>query len=293
MRPPALRRTWLFVGGADEAQLNDAMSSDADVVILELEDFTPPDARPAARERAPALFEAWRAAGMIAAVRVNPLETEDGLADLEAVMHGRPDIVLLPKVAEPHQVVRLDARVSHLERDLGIADGMTELVPNIELARGLMQTYDICKSSPRVTGCLVASEDMAADLGAERGKDGVELNYVRERFLLECVAAGKVAIDCPYTWTDAPGVEAETRHARRLGYKSKSLVHVAHTSIINALLTPAPDEVAVAEKIVAGFEAAQDAGEGRAEFDGSLVELPIYLNAKRLLARAEALSSHD
>ena len=129
MRPPALRRTWLFVGGADEAQLNDAMSSDADVVILELEDFTPPDARPAARERAPALFEAWRAAGMIAGVRVNPLETEDGLADLEAVMHGRPDIVLLPKVAEPHQVVRLDARVSHLERDLGIADGTTELVP--------------------------------------------------------------------------------------------------------------------------------------------------------------------
>ena len=154
-RPPELRRSWLFVGGADEAQLAAAAESPADVIMLELEDFTPPALRPQARSRAPELFEHWRAAGKVAAVRINPLETEDGIPDLDAVMRGRPDAVLLPKVAEPRQVERLDARISHLERDRGIDRGSTELVPNVELARGLIQTYDVCMASERVTACLV------------------------------------------------------------------------------------------------------------------------------------------
>jgi len=290
MRPPHLRRSWLFVGGVDEAALDAAGASGADVIILELEDFTPPARRAEARARAGDLFQRWRAAGAVAAVRVNPLETDDGIPDLDAVMAARPDAVLLPKVAEPRQVERLDARVSHLERDHGIAAGATELVPNVELARGLIQTFDVCRASERVTAALVASEDMAADLGAERGPDGIELAYVRERFLLECVAAGVVAIDCPYTWMDAEGVEAEARHARRLGYKAKSLVHAPHAGVINGCLTPADEEVAAAETRVAAFEAAQAEGHGRAEVDGSLVELPIYLNAKRLLARAAELA---
>lgn len=293
LRPAHLCRSWLFVGGADETQLDAAARSGADVIILELEDFTPPARRPEARERAAALFAVWRAAGALAAVRVNPLESEDGLADLAAIMPAGPDLVLLPKVAEPHQIERLDARVSHLERDHGLAPGVTELVPNIELARGLIQTYDICMASERVTACLVASEDMAADLGAERGPDGVELAYVRQRFLVECVAAGKIAIDCPYTWTDAAGVEADTRYARRLGYKAKSLVDAAHAEIINAGLTPSADEIAQAQRVVAAFEAAQAAGAGRAELDGALVEVPIYMNARRLLERAEAILSYE
>jgi len=291
-RPPELRRSWLFVGGADEMQLAAAAESPADVIMLELEDFTPPALRPEARAHAPELFDLWRKAGKVAAVRINPLESEDGIPDLDAVMRGRPDAVLLPKVAEPRQVERLDARVSHLERDLGIEDGATELVPNVELARGLIQTYDICMASERVTACLIASEDMAADLGAERGPDGLELQYVRQRFLVECVAAGKVAIDCPYTWTDADGVEDDSRYARRLGYKAKSLVDAAHAGIVNAVLTPSAEETARAERLVAAFEAAQAAGKGRAELDGSLVEWPIYLNAKRLLERAKALGAH-
>lgn len=293
MRPPALRRSWLFVGGADDAALAAAEASGADVIILELEDFTPPALRAQARTRAGALFGLWRKAGAVAAVRVNPLETEDGLEDLQAVMAAGPDAVLLPKVADPRQVERLDARISHLERDLGFTDGATELVPNVELARGLIQAFDICRASERVTACLVASEDMAADLGAERGPDGLELAYVRQRFLVDCVAAGVVAIDCPYTWTDEAGVIADTRYARRLGYKAKSLVHPPHAALVNAELTPSQDRLQLARRRIEAFEAARAAGHGRAGVDGSLVELPIYLNAKRLVARWTELADYE
>ena len=293
IRPPHLRRTWLFVGGADDTALAAATNSGADVIILELEDFTPPAERPAARARVAEVLAAWRAQGAVVAVRINPLETDDGLADLAAAIAAGPDAVLLPKVGDPAQVVRLELEVERLEEANGLTAGVTELVPNMELARGLIQTFEICQVSKRISGALVASEDMAADLGAERGQDGLELAYVRQRFIVECAAAGVPAIDCPYTWNDILGQEKDTKFARRLGYKAKSLVDPAHTAVINRLLTPSPEEVAHAERVTSAFELAQVRGEGRAEVDGSQVEVPIYMNAKRLLERNLELRQFD
>jgi hypothetical protein len=59
---------------------------------------------------APEIYSAWRAAGIVAAVRINPLETED-YADLADIMRGHPDVVIMSKVAEPEQVVALAEEV--------------------------------------------------------------------------------------------------------------------------------------------------------------------------------------
>lgn len=284
-RPVNLCRSWLFVDGADDAIIAAASRSGADVLIQELEDFTPPPLRPKAHALAPELYRSWREAGAVAAVRVNPLDA-DGMDDLAAVMRGRPDIVALPKVAEPAHVAALDAAVSRFEREYGIPEGATALLPNIEFARGLVQIDAIAKASRRTQALLVAAEDMAADLHAERAPDSAELAYVRQRFLVECVAARVVAVDCPYTWSDAEGVAHDTRWARRLGYRAKSLVSAGHAAIVNGLLTPAAADVASAERIVAAFDAARERGEARVEVDGALVEVPGYLTAKRLLMRA-------
>lgn len=280
-RPPELRRSWLFTGGPDRDAQIAAGQCGADVVILELEDFTRPQDRPAARALADDLFINWRQNGNVAAVRVNPL-SGDGMADLEAVIPARPDVVMLPKVDGPERVAEL---ANEIDRIAGPDAAEIEIVPNVELALGLMQTYDIARVDQRVTACLVASEDMAADLGAERGRDGQELLYVRQRFHLECRAAGVVSIDCPYTFTDTEGLEAECRHARRLGYTAKSLVRPDHAAIVNACFTPTADEAAKARRIVDAFDNADTA---HVELDGVMLELPIVANARRILARAEA-----
>jgi citrate lyase subunit beta/citryl-CoA lyase len=270
--------------------LGRAPQSGADVLIHELEDFTPSVLRPAARALAVDLYAEWREAGAMVAVRVNPLD-QDGMDDLAAVMRGAPDIVALPKVAEPHHVTRLDEAVTRFERSYGIPEGSTALLPNIEFARGLVQTGIIAKVSRRITACLIASEDMAADLGAERGQDGIELAYCRQRFLVECVAADVVAVDCPYTFSDTDGLARETRWARRLGYVAKSLVEPDHARIINGILSPDDDELSRANRLVAAFETARAAGQARVELDGALVELPAYHNARRLLARGKAMQA--
>jgi len=269
-----LRRSWLFVPGADGQAQAAAARSGADVLIQELEDFTPPELRPRARSLAATLYARWRAAGALAAVRVNPLET-CGREDLEAVLAGKPDLVLMSKVARPEQVQALAA----------IARGV-ELVPNIESAAGLVRAGEIARASPRVTALLVASEDMVADLGTERTRGGAELAYVRARFLVECRAAGVEAIDCPYTFSDAKGAAADARVAKRLGYRMKSLVDPAHAAAINRVFSVQPRELARARRIVEAFDRARAGGRERARVDGRLVEVPAYAAARRLLESA-------
>lgn len=269
------RRSWLFVPGADAAAHEAAAHSGADVLIQELEDFTPPERRPEARAMAARLYDRWRKAGKIAAVRVNPLES-CGREDLAAVMKGRPDIVLMPKVVSPEQVRALEQATG----------GKVDLVPNIETAAGLLNAFAIAKASKRVIAMLVASEDMVADLGTSRSRAGEELAYVRQRFLVECRAAGVEAIDCPYTFSDAKGAAADARYAKQLGYRMKSLVATGHASAINKVFSASASELGRAERLVHAFEKARKEGKGRAKVDDKLVEVPIYAAARRLLERA-------
>jgi citrate lyase subunit beta / citryl-CoA lyase len=271
-RPPGARRSWLFVAGADEAAHAAAAKSGADVIILELEDFTPADLRARARALSPAALERWRKAGAVAAVRINPLET-CGRDDLAGVVGARPDIILMSKVAAPEQVRALEEATG----------GVVDLVPNIESAAGLVRAAEIARASRRVTAMLVASEDTVADLGTSRSRGGQELAYVRSRFLVECRAAGVEAIDCPYTFSDVKGAVADARYARQLGYRMKALVDPKHAKAINAVFTPSSSELKKAARIVKAFERARAAGRDRARVDGALVEVPIYAAAKRLL----------
>ena len=267
-----LRRTWLFVPGADPAAHEAAARCGADVMILELEDFTPPDLRPKARQLSKTVLDMWRRAGAIAAVRINPLET-CGLEDLAGVIAGRPDLILMSKVDSAEKVLALEKATG----------GAIDLVPNVETAAGLMNTYAIGKASKRVVAMLVASEDMVADLGTVRSRTGEELAYVRQRFLLECRAAGVEAIDCPYTFSDVKGAVADAKVARNMGYRMKSLVAPAHAEAINKVFTP---DLKKAKRIVTAFEKAREQGKERAKVDGALIEVPIYAAAKRVLESA-------
>lgn len=286
-RPPALRRGWMFVAGMDQAAHARAIAGGADVVVADLEEFTAPADRPEARLRIAAMMADCRARGVVGAVRVNKLE-HDGHADLRGVMAGRPDVVFLPHVDSPQQIIALAAEIALLEAEHGIAIGSTEIAPTIESATGMLALGAILGASPRVTACLLAAEDFAASLGAERGADGVELRYARSRFLLECVAAGVVAIDCPCTFRAIATLNADLELARRLGFKSKCVVFPEHVALLNDALTPSLLQAQAARQLCSAFEQQKMVP----PTDLSLwIDAPLYNNAKRLLARHAEFSA--
>ena len=289
-RAPALRRTWLFGAGADATVHRAMRASGADVLIQDLEDFTPPPLRPAARALAPALYQVWRSAGAVPCARINALGA-GGLDDLAAVVAAGAAIVAYPKAISAGEMRALDDAIAKLELAHSITAGRIEILPVCETALGVVAVREIAAASPRIRCALLGAEDLAADLCAERGPDAIELDYARRRFILECRAAGIEPVDAPYTFADIEGAIRETRYARRLGYRCKSLVRAEHVAAVRDVLTPGTDDIARAERIVAAFGAARARGEDRALVDGLWIEVPAYLNAKRLLARAEALGA--
>lgn len=285
---PDLRRSWLFGPGA-EASAHDAMlASGADALIVDLEDFTPPARRAEARALLPRYVQGCRERGIVCAVRINQIDG-DGRDDLAAAMAAGAQVISLPMAERAAQLAELDRAIGQWEAELGLATGTTEILPVCETALGVADLRPIAAASPRIRCALLGAEDLANSLCAERSAEGVELEHARRRFLLDARAAGIEPIDAPCTFGDVDAARREAVHARRLGYRSKSLVRPEHAAAINEALTPSAADIARARTLVAAFEAARSRGEDRALVDGLWVEVPTWRNAQRLLQRAQRL----
>lgn len=284
-RPAALRRSWLFTAGLDAAAQRCALDSGADVVVADLEEFTAAADRPQARLNIVELLAACRARATVGAVRINLL-ANGGMVDLAVVMRGAPDVIFLPYVESAAQIMALDEAIAACENALALVPGSTEIVPTLESALGIVRAQEILNASSRVSACLLAAEDLTADLGCERGPDSTELNHLRTRFLVDCVAARRVAIDCPFNYRNNQAQQADLAWARRIGIKSKCTVFPEQVALIHDCLTPDDDAVRLAQLVVARFEALR-----RGEPDpgtGAPIDPPDYHTARRRLARHDA-----
>lgn len=281
LRPSELRRSWLFVPGLDPIRQREGLESGADVLVADLEEFTRAEDRPAARVRIVALMDECRARDVVGAVRINKLDG-DGLTDLRNVMAGAPAVIFLPHAETAAQILQLDQEITAMERELDLPAGQTEIVPTLESARGIVAAGTILTASKRVSACLLAAEDLSADLDAVRGPDGAELHHVRARFLVDCIAAGCVPIDCPFNYRDPAALSADLGWARRIGIKAKCTVYPSQVASIHAAFTPDGQQVNDAMDVVRCYETASSEGPVRG---GKPVDPPDYNTARRLLAR--------
>lgn len=288
-------RSWLFVPGDRPDRFAKAEASGADAVILDLEDAVTPEQRPAARQAIAAHLAARSAAGrgIPLWVRINPIQTADALADLVAVLPGRPDGIILPKARHGDDLHRLDHWLQALEAQHGIESDRTRVMPMVtETASALLTMSSFACLPVRTAALTWGAEDLATELGALGNRDAAgeyELPYALAGALtLYAASAGGVpAIDTVDTEIrDVAAVERRARASRRAGFAGKLAIHPAQVAAINAAFTPSAEEVAHAEKVRAAFAAAPAAGALRV--DGKLVDRPHLLQAERMLAAARA-----
>ncbi|CAE6794020.1 HpcH/HpaI aldolase/citrate lyase family protein [Paraburkholderia haematera] len=288
-RPPGIRRTWLFVPGNHTEAHAVALQSGADAIVADLEEMTSPQDRPQARERIVTLLREAARTGTVGSVRINKLE-RDGHADLEGVMPGTPRAIFLPHAESAAQLAALDDALAVIEHKLGIPDGSTEVVPVIESAKGLVHLGALLQVGARIKCCMLAVEDLAANLGARRTPGGNELLYARSRFLIECIAAGCVPIDLPCTYQSAQVLGQDLEISTQLGFASKSVVFAEHVPAIHHALTPSAEDVQAARALV-DAHAAQQANPPPA--GSAWIDYPERNNAQRLIARDTLLRAFD
>jgi len=285
-------RSLLIVPGDDEKRLATALTSEADALIVDLEDSVAPAAKAAARATDAVFFgEARkRAPRPRLYARVNSLESGLIDADLEAVMPQAPDGIALPKCLDGASVQRLGVKLAVHEAECGFADGLTRILALAsERARALFgfATYRGC--SARLEGLAWNGEAFLADLGAETNRlaDGAYAGpyaLARTLTLVGAAAAEVAAIDAAFVaFGDSEGLRAEALAARRDGFVAKLAIDPAQVPVINEVFTPSAEAAARARAVIAAFEAA--AGAGVVSLDGETLDASRRRWAKKLLER--------
>jgi citrate lyase subunit beta/citryl-CoA lyase len=167
-------RSYLFVPADSERKLAKGAKSGADALILDLEDSVAADRKAGARETALAYLKqhAGAANRPQLVLRVNALDTGLTDADLDVVVAGRPDAILLPKAEGGPAVTHLDAKLAAREAVHGLPDGTIKILAlATETAASLFLCGTYRGASPRLTGITWGAEDLSADLGAETNRD--------------------------------------------------------------------------------------------------------------------------
>jgi (S)-citramalyl-CoA lyase len=253
-----------------------ALASGADVVVLDLEDSVPAEAKDDARRLALPFFQGqWE--GGLRGLRINSPRSEHGLRDLLALLEqgARPDLLVVPKVESAEELRLLDTLLA----------GRMEagLLPVIESPRGLHAVEDIACAVPRVRGLVFGAADFAASLGTTLAWEA--LHYARARLVVAAAHAGVLALDAPCFLLEDPGaLQLELERSRQLGFVGKMAIHPRQVPAINAGFLPPPAVVAQAREIIARSER----GESTIRVvGGQMIGPPFVRWARHLLAAVE------
>ncbi len=271
----AAARCLLFVPGDRPERFAKALAASPDGIIIDLEDAVAEAAKPAARREA-AAFLAGRTAGTPpVVVRLNALGTRAALDDLAALADGAlaPDAVMLAKTETPRDVELVRAH----------DPGGRPLVALIESIGGLEQAAAIART-PGCAALAFGGVDLAGELGAAVAWE--PLLAARSR-LVRAAASGRLpCFDVPaLDFGDPDAVAAESARVRALGFMGKLAIHPAQVAPIRAAFAPSAAEIAQARRVIAADAAAAGAA---VSLDGRMVDRPVVVAARRLLARAGA-----
>jgi citrate lyase subunit beta/citryl-CoA lyase len=263
------------------------MVAGADVVVLDLEDAVAPSEKDAARHLVCEALRSLPWEGQEVAVRINSPSTSEGALDTAAVVPAGARLLRVPKVDLPEQLSDLDRILGEVEAGNRIEPGAVHVLVSVESARGLLSAGEIAFAGRRIYGLSIGGEDLTADFGAARSREGDELAYARTAVVCAARAAGIQAIDTVFSHIDDDeGLFNDARRAARLGFDGKSVVSPRQIPTVRRAFCPDPEEVAQAHRVVTAAERALRAGQGVVSVGGRMVDAPVIKRAERVLALA-------
>ena len=285
-------RSWLFAPGDSERKMAKAADSAADIAIFDLEDAVAEAQKPAARLAVRAMLESQApAARRRLFVRVNPLDGPHTLADLAAIMPGRPGGIMLPKANGRADVERLDHYLAALEAANGIAVGETKVIVLVTETAAAMFTTGDYQGAPRLIAMTWGAEDLADSIGASSNRNadgsyGFTYELARSLCLLGAASAQVAAIETIQgDFRDLEALRSRAEKVRRDGYRGMLAIHPVQVDVINAAFTPSAEDIAEAREIVALFAANPEAG--TIGWKGGMLDRPYLSRAQQLLAQVD------
>lgn len=266
-----LIRSLLFVPGSKSERFDKALNAGADLICIDLEDAVLPSDKTSARA---SVVDYLKAVQSPVCVRMNPLSTELGQADLQALVEAQPAFVMLAKCESSIEVQKVASVLCD-----------TEIIGLIETPTGLAKAKDIASASEQVTALMFGGADMSAELGCDFAYE--PLLFVRSQLVLACASAKVELIDVPFiNIKDESGLIQETQKIKALGFTAKAAIHPCQIAGIHQAFSPSSQQISHAKQVLEAVDGVEDAGV--IVVNGRMIDRPIILASKRILALAEA-----
>jgi citrate lyase subunit beta/citryl-CoA lyase len=268
-------RSLLFVPGHRPERFGKAVASGADAVVIDLEDAVPVQGKAEARVAIAAAWPELRQQAVPVVLRINAPGQRAGDEDLRwlATLRGAPAAVMVPKAESAQSLAAVRASLPDVP-----------LLPLIESAAGHAALTDIA-GAPGVMRLVIGHIDFMADTGITASDDEHELAPLRFAVamatrlhrLAPAIDGVTVRID------DDERLHADTRRALHYGFGAKLCIHPRQIPGVHAALAPSPEALDWARRVVAADQAA---GGAAVQLDGRMVDLPVVLQAQRLLKQS-------
>jgi citrate lyase subunit beta/citryl-CoA lyase len=258
------KRAILFLPGSNPRAIEKARESDADLVIMDLEDAVKPEDKESARNAVvEALAGDWP---MPVAVRVNSSRSEWHGKDVVAMMHAQVPAIVVPRVENKSELAFVRNQTGR------------PVLAMIETAKGVLHASTIAHEA---VALIAGTNDLSADLRLPRGAGRAPLQMALQTIVLAARAEKIAVFDGVYNkLDDLEGFAAEAAEGRAMGFDGKSLIHPTQISLCHEVFAPTDDEVSRAERLVEAFKG------GAERFEGEMIERMHVDAARRMLTRA-------
>ncbi|WP_067657935.1 HpcH/HpaI aldolase/citrate lyase family protein [Nocardia harenae] len=299
-----LRRSELALPACNDHMFAKAVTLGADLVFLDLEDATPVSLKEGSREKAITALNELDWGRTARAIRINGLDTEwchDDIIEVVTRAGRNLDTIVVPKAKTARDVWWVDVLLTQLELKLGL-ERQIRLEVLIEEVEGLANAEAIATASPRVDAIIFGVGDFSLSQGARVDTNFEPLgdypgdfwHYARAKVIVAARIAGIDAIDAPFPdYGNTEGYERDAKRAALLGYTGKWAIHPVQVPIANAVYSPTPEEVALAERNMKAYREAEAAGRGAVGVGGVLVDAAHVKMAEQVLARVALIEGAE
>lgn len=276
-----MERSYLFVPGTNAVMIKKAISTNADCVIIDLEDAVAFTEKENARENIKiALLQDSHTKKII--IRINDLDSPYWEEDVMCAITSGAKGVMIPKSESSECIREVCNKIRRLVIEKGIA---FEVIPLIETAKGVQNAYTVASADPMISRLAFGSIDFALDIDCDLTPNGLELLYARSRVVIASRAASiNSPIDAVYPdLNNEKGLEYEAVFSKQIGFKAKLLIHPKQIETVHSVFSPSEKEINKALEIVRAFEEAERNGIASIKVNNTLVDYPVYKKAKGIL----------
>lgn len=274
-----MERSYLFVPGNQYERIGKALHSEADAVIIDLEDAVAVDHKKEARRIIKMALTDYDTTDKQIYLRINDMKTNEWQEDVKLANEFPQLGIFLPMAESREEILLLEDQLQ----------GKRKIVPIIETAKGIMAVHSIALASRQVFRLAFGALDYCLDLGISITKEQHELIYPRSLLAVVSKTADIMSpIDTVYPeFHDDAGLKEEIQRARQLGFSAKLCIHPRQLPLVNEGFSHTEEEIRWAREVVETFQKAEKEGRAAINFKGTMIDYPVYKRALAILGEKD------